>query len=107
LKVENHCLWCGVTSSVWWQSSWLDRYSRASGIVFSAWTEFTVAPVRGVNTRQEWHRSHAWQRFKRTKGVKLNSILECKRVFLSKNEHRTSLNELPLVRSNLVSNRPS
>jgi hypothetical protein len=34
--------------------------------------------VRGVDTREEWHWSHAWQRFKRCKGVKLNGILECK-----------------------------
>jgi hypothetical protein len=34
-------------------------------------------PVRGVNTREEWHWSHAWQRFKRrSKGAKLNGILE-------------------------------
>jgi hypothetical protein len=34
-------------------------------------------PVRGVNTREECHWSHAWQRFKRSKGVKLNGIPEC------------------------------
>jgi hypothetical protein len=28
--------------------------------------------VRGVNTREECHWSHAWQRFKRSNGVKLN-----------------------------------
>jgi hypothetical protein len=43
--------------------------------------------VKGVNTREECHWSHAWQRFKRSKGVKLNGILECN--FLSKNAHRT------------------
>jgi hypothetical protein len=35
-------------------------------------------PVRGVNIREEFYWSHAWQRFKRSKGVKLNGILECK-----------------------------
>jgi hypothetical protein len=30
--------------------------------------------VSGVNTREECHRSHAWQRFKRSKGVKLIGI---------------------------------
>jgi hypothetical protein len=42
-----------------------------------------------VNTREECQLvTHAWQRFKRSKGVKLNGILECK--FLSKNGHRTN-----------------
>jgi hypothetical protein len=36
-------------------------------------------PVRAVNAREECHWSHAWQRFKRrSKGAKLNGILECK-----------------------------
>jgi hypothetical protein len=30
------------------------------------------------NTREECHWSHAWQRFKQSKGVKLIGILECK-----------------------------
>jgi hypothetical protein len=47
-------------------------------------------PVRGVNTREERHWSHAWQRFMRSKGVKLNDILE--RKSLSKNAHRTLFN---------------
>jgi hypothetical protein len=46
-------------------------------------------PVSGVNTRQEWHWSHTWQHFKRSKGVKRNGILECK--CLSKNAHRARL----------------
>jgi hypothetical protein len=46
-------------------------------------------PVRGANFREACHRSHAWQRFKRSKGVKLNGILECN--FLSENAHRTEL----------------
>jgi hypothetical protein len=37
--------------------------------------------------QEDWHWSDAWQRFKRSKGVKLNGILE--RNFLPKNEHRT------------------
>jgi hypothetical protein len=43
-------------------------------------------PVRGANTREEWHWSHACKSFKRA-GVGTNGILECK--FLPKNEHRT------------------
>jgi hypothetical protein len=44
-------------------------------------------PVREVNTQVECHWSHAWQRFKRSKGMKPNGILECG--FLPKNAHRT------------------
>jgi hypothetical protein len=47
-------------------------------------------PVRRVYTREDCHWSHAWQHFKRIKGVKLNGILECK--FMSKNAHRTCTN---------------
>jgi hypothetical protein len=35
-------------------------------------------PVRGVDTREECHWSHACKSFKRSKGVKLNGILEWK-----------------------------
>jgi hypothetical protein len=35
-------------------------------------------PVRGVAIREECHWSHAWQRFKRSNGVKLNGINEWK-----------------------------
>jgi hypothetical protein len=45
-------------------------------------------PVRGVNTREEWHWSHAWQRFKRSKGVKLNGTTPWEGKFLSKTAHR-------------------
>jgi hypothetical protein len=30
-----------------------------SASTFSVWTEFTGQPVIGVNTREEWHWSHA------------------------------------------------
>jgi hypothetical protein len=33
-------------------------------------------PVRGVDTREECHWSHAWQSSKRSKGMQLNGILE-------------------------------
>jgi hypothetical protein len=36
-------------------------------------TEFTVLACKKVDAREECHWSHAWQRFKRSKGVKLNS----------------------------------
>jgi hypothetical protein len=49
-------------------------------------------PVRNVGTREECHWSHAWQRFKRSTGVKLNGIIECK--FLSKNADRTAIADL-------------
>jgi hypothetical protein len=39
-------------------------------------TQFMVAAARAVNTREACYWSHAWQRFKRSKGVKLNGILE-------------------------------
>ncbi len=59
-------------------------------------------PVRGVDTREECHWSHAWQRFKRSKGVKLNGILECK--FMSKTRTAPSLQRQshhpPIVRRN-------
>jgi hypothetical protein len=45
-------------------------------------------PVRGVNTPEECHCSHARQRFKRSKGVNSMGILECK--FLSENAHRAT-----------------
>jgi hypothetical protein len=44
-------------------------------------------PVRGVDSLEECHWSHACKSFKRT-GVGSNGILECK--FLSENAHRTS-----------------
>jgi hypothetical protein len=39
------------------------------------------------HSREECLWAHAWQRFKQSKGVKLNGILECKP--LSENAHRT------------------
>ena len=45
---------------------------------FSVWTEYTVPAGKRAITQQEYHWSHAWQRFKRSKGVKLNDILEGK-----------------------------
>jgi hypothetical protein len=50
-------------------------------------------PVRGVDTREECHWSHACKRFKRAR-VGTNGILECK--FLSKNEHRTFGKRAPI-----------
>jgi hypothetical protein len=44
--------------------------------------EFTMPTGKKMNNREECHWSHEWQRFKRSKSVKLNGILECK--FLSK-----------------------
>jgi hypothetical protein len=43
--------------------------------------------IRGVNTREECHWSHACKSFKRA-GVGTNGIIECR--FLPKNAHRTS-----------------
>jgi hypothetical protein len=51
-------------------------------------------PVRGVNTRDECHWSHACKSFKRA-SVGTNGILECK--FLSKNEHRASTRLLAAI----------
>jgi hypothetical protein len=96
-----------------WQSSWLAKanpvYSLAylqsiqwcvaefmfsegelglqSGMPSACGRSLPCQPVRGANTQEERHWSHAWQRFKRSKGVKLNDILECK--MLIKKEDRT------------------
>jgi hypothetical protein len=61
--------------------------------------------VRGVKTRDGWHWPHAWQRFKRSKGVKLNGILECK--FLSEHVHRASAapdDAIPKTAESMVKN---
>jgi hypothetical protein len=42
------------------------------GITFIFGRNLQCQPVKGVNTREECHWSHAWQRFKRSKGVKLS-----------------------------------
>jgi hypothetical protein len=59
---------------------------RKAEVAFSVETEFTVAMLRGSGyLREECHWSHAWQRCKRSKGVKRCGILECE--FLGKNAH--------------------
>jgi hypothetical protein len=53
-------------------------YHGAFGVVMSQ----NVRTVEVVETREECYWSHAWLRFKRSKGVGSNDIIECK--FLSK-----------------------
>jgi len=64
------------------QNPWLKRAPYGIiycwGLTFSVWTQFTVRTGKKVATREEWHCSQARQRFKRSKGVKLNGILECR-----------------------------
>jgi hypothetical protein len=68
---------------------------------FSVWTQFTVRTGKKVDTRDECYWSHAWQRFKLFKGVKLNGIVSCK--FLSEKSHRTSLLHLHQPPTRMVS----
>jgi hypothetical protein len=48
----------------------------------------TVPTGKRVDARGECHWSHAWQHFKRSKGVTLHGILECK-ILCRKPEHHT------------------
>jgi hypothetical protein len=55
---------------------------------FSIWTNLQCEPVRGVNTREEYHWRHMHARASsKQAGVGTNVIFECR--FLSKRAHHT------------------
>jgi hypothetical protein len=74
---------------VWQSEGKLHSIGRRILKAFSVWTDFTrVTAKGGVDIREECYWSYAWQRFKQSKGVKLDGILE--RKSLPKNAHCTS-----------------